>query len=617
MIMGEDPMRQPWKVVVVMLTGLLLACGADLSSGVGSGLALRASATGVKSITFSWRAISGATHYKLFVDPDGSSGFTQVGGDLTTTSTVVTIPVHLTDWLNARYLVEAHDAGGVIATSSSIGISSLMIDTIGYAKASNTWTGDNFGYRVAVSGDGTTMAVSAIGEDSIATDIDGSQTDDRAADSGAVYLFVRSGETWVQQAYIKASNTDAFDAFGSSLALSSNGDTLAVGATGEDSAASGIDGDQTSDLASNAGAVYLFARTGTTWSQQAYIKASNTDAVNPGDAFGTSVALSGDGNTLAVGASGEDSAATGIGGSESDNNASNAGAVYLFTRVITPTTTWSQQAYIKASNTDTANPGDAFGTSVALSTDGNTLAVGAPGEDSNATVVDGNETDNSAINAGAAYLFTRSGSTWSQQAYVKASNTEFDDAFGSSVTLSGDGTTLAVGAIGENSEVTGVDGGTGLDIAGNSGAVYVFALGASWTQQAYIKATNTGPADNFGVSVALSGDGNILAVGADQEDSNAQNIDGNQGDNSSNNAGAVYLYTRSVSVWSVSHYVKAPNTDLTAFDSFGDRFGASVAMTVDGNTLVVGAAGEDSDATGINGDMTNNNLSSAGAAYLY
>jgi hypothetical protein len=606
-------MRQLRVVILVLLTGVLVACGADLSSGAGSGLTLNASATGIKSITFSWQAVTGATHYKLFVDPDGSSGFTQVGSDVTTTSTVVPIPVHLTNWLNARYLVEAHDAGGLIATSSSTGIASLMLDVIGYAKASNTGFGDNFGNRVAVSGDGNTMAVSAIREDSQSSGIDGSQTNDLAADSGAVYLFVRSGETWVQQAYIKASNTDDLDGFGSSLALSSNGNTLAVGAIGEDSAAIGIGGSENDNSAGNAGAVYLFTRvitpTGTTWSQQAYIKASNTDA---GDAFGTSMALSSDGNTLAVGAAGEDSAATSIGGSQGDNSAGNAGAVYLFTR---SAALWSQQAYIKASN---SGSGDAFGTSITLSSNGNTLAVGAPGEDSNATGVNGGGADNSLGDAGAVYLFTRSAAVWSQQAYVKASNTGLFDEFGTSVALSGDGATLAVGATGEDSEVTGIDGGAGLDSAANSGAVYLFALGTStWSQQAYIKATNTGTGDNFGVSVALNGNGNVLAVGADQEDSNAQNIDGNQLDNSSDNAGAAYLYTRSASVWSVSHYVKAPNTDLAAFDLFGDQFGGSIAMTVDGNTLAVGASGEDSDATGIDGDMANNNLSLAGAAYLY
>src|SRR6266705_2462246 len=107
------------------------------------------------------------------------------------------------------------------------------------------------------------------------------------------------------------------------------------------------------------------------------------------------------------------------------------------------------QAYVKASNTGAA---DDFGFAVALSSDGNTLAVGAPGEASA-----GIETDNSAPSAGAVYVYTRSGTTWTQRAYIKASNPGAGDQFGTSVALSSDGITLAVGAPGEDSSVTGID----------------------------------------------------------------------------------------------------------------------------------------------------------------
>lgn len=133
---------------------------------------------------------------------------------------------------------------------------------------------------------------------------------------------------------MKASNTDANDSFGS-LALS--GDTLAVGAANEDSNATGVNGNQADNTTGNSGAVYVFVRTGTTWSQQAYLKASNTDA---GDNFGFSVALSGD--TLVVGAPREASSATGVNGNQADNTAAASGAAYVFTRT---GTTWTQQAY--------------------------------------------------------------------------------------------------------------------------------------------------------------------------------------------------------------------------------------------------------------------------------
>lgn len=238
----------------------------------------------------------------------------------------------------------------------------------------------------------------------------------------------------VQQGYLKASNTVAGDLFGYSVALA--GDTLAVGVPGEDSAS---------------GAVYVFTRIDGVWSQQAYVKASNTEA---NDGFGESVALAGD--TLAVGAPGEDSD-----GDPTNISAVDSGAVYIFTR---SGSGWSQQAYVKASNTET---NDGFGESVALTND--TLAVGAPGEDS-----DGDPTNNSAVDSGAVYVFTRTGSNWSQQAYLKASNTGSLDLFGSSIALDGD--TLAVGALFEASNATGVNGNQGNNSAPDSGATYVFSL---------------------------------------------------------------------------------------------------------------------------------------------
>jgi len=397
-----------------------------------------------------------------------------------------------------------------------------VLDQVVYGKASNTGAGDNSGYSAALSGD--TLAVGAPGEAGATTGVNGNQANNSASNAGAVYVFVRSGTTWTQQAYVKASNTGPDDYFGYSVALS--GDTLAVGAPNEASAATGVNGNQADNGANAAGAVYVFVRSGTTWTQQAYVKASNT---GPDDNnFGYSVALSGD--TLAVGAWGEASAATGVNGNQADYSAGNAGAVYVFVRSVT---TWTQQAYVKASNTGAS---DLFGASVALF--GDTLAVGAWRESSTATGVNGNQADNSASAAGAVYVFVRSGTTWTQQAYVKASNTGPDDYFGSSVALSGD--TLAVGARYEASAVTGVNGDQ-ADSASSAGAVYVFVRSsATWMQRAYVKASNTGASDNFGYSVALSGD--TLAVGAPYEASAAAGGNGNQADNSANAAGAVYVF---------------------------------------------------------------------------
>ena len=250
------------------------------------------------------------------------------------------------------------------------------------------------------------------------------QANNSTADAGAVYVFVRNSGVWSQQAYVKASNTDAgSDSFGWSVALSGDGSTLAVGAYEEASNATGINGNQANNSATQAGAVYVFVRNEEEdWLQQAYIKASNTNIY---DFFGTSVALSGDGSTLAVGAPEEDSGATGIGGNQFDNSVNSAGAVYVFVR--NEEEDWLQQAYIKASNTGVI---DYFGRSVALSEEGNTLAVGANREDSSARGVD-DEADTFASDSGAAYVFVRNeGGDWTQQAYVKASNTTVSDIFG-------------------------------------------------------------------------------------------------------------------------------------------------------------------------------------------
>ena len=458
-----------------------------------------------------------------------------------------------------------------------------------YIKASNTNQDDVFGASVALSGD--TLAVGTGFEDSAATGIGGNQLDNSATESGAVYVFTRTAGVWSQQAYIKASNTNQDDLFGNAVALS--GDTLVVGAASEDSAATGVNGSQLDNSVPSSGAVYVFKRNATTWTQQAYIKASNT---NQGDQFGVSVAIAGD--TLAVGASGERSGATGVNGDQLSNGVSGAGAVYVFTR---SGTIWTQQAYVKASNTQLE---DFFGASVALS--GDTLAVGATFEDSVATGINGNQSDNSVASAGAVYVFTRSGTTWSQQAYVKASNTNLADGFGASVTLSGD--TLAIGAQFEDSVATGVNGDQLDNTALSSGAVYVFTRnGTVWTQQAYIKASNTDQSDEFGKTVALSGD--LLAVGASFEDSLGTGINGNELDNTITESGAVYVFTRSGNTWSQQSYVKASNTDQ------GDGFADSLALS--GGTLVVGASSEDSMETGINGIQSDDSVISSGAIYVF
>jgi len=333
-----------------------------------------------------------------------------------------------------------------------------------YIKASNTGAGDIFG-RVSLSADGNTLAVGAPSESSAATGINGDQADNLAPFSGAVYVFVRTSGLWQQQAYVKASNSDFADDFGRSVSLSADGNTLAVGAPGERSATTGINGDQADNSVDDSGAAYVFARSNGLWQQQAYVKPSNSGFA---DDFGSSVSVSADGNTLAVGARREDSAATGINGDQADNSAPFSGAVYVFART---SGQWQQQAYIKSGNPD---DNDLFGSSVSVSANGNTLAVGVINESSAATGINGDQADNSAPSSGAAYVFVRTSGQWQQQAYIKASNSGTADRFGGSISLSSDGSALAVGAIFEDSSATGINSEQQDNSISNSGAVYIY-----------------------------------------------------------------------------------------------------------------------------------------------
>jgi hypothetical protein len=430
-----------------------------------------------------------------------------------------------------------------------------------------------------------------------------------------VSLFL-SSPAWaalVQQAYVKASNTEAYDEFGYSVAIS--GDTLVIGAWGEDSRAIGVNGDQNDNSAAGAaGAAYVFVRSGTNWTQQAYLKGCGTDG---GAFFGFSVGISS--NTVVIGAYQAD------GG---------AGGAYVFVR---NGTNWSQQGCLRASN---AQVGDEFGWSVAIS--GDTIVVGAKAEASDAIGVNGNQSNNNAPYSGAAYLFVRNGTTWSQQAYLKASNTGAYDEFAGSVAVSGN--TVVVTAIGEGAAYVFVRNGTiwtqqaylkgpvptigiseplaisgdtiVINASGEAGAAHVFVRsGTNWDQQAYLKASNADWLDQFGKAVSISGD--TIVIGAWGESSNATGVNGDATDNSAPESGAAYVFVRDGTNWSQQAYLKASNTGGSSeeFRTQADHFGWSVGISDD--TVVVGAPQEASNATGINGNQLDNSARVAGAAYVF
>ncbi|MEA3514158.1 MAG: FG-GAP repeat protein, partial [Nanoarchaeota archaeon] len=325
-------------------------------------------------------------------------------------------------------------------------------------------------------------------------------------------------------AKIQASDKAANDQFGNSVSISSDGNTAIVGAHQE----------------TTGGAAYIFRWTGTVWSEQAKIQASDKEA---DDSFGKSVSISSDGNTTIVGASGE---------------SSYAGAAYIFRW---NGANWTEQAKIQASDAEAM---DFLGKSISISSDGNTAIVGASGED-----IGGTDT-------GAAYIFRWTGTNWTQQTKIQASDKEAYDYFGISVSISSDGNTTIVGAYAKDTD--------GI----NTGAVYIFRWdGANWTQQSKIQASDKESEDHFGYSVSISSDGNSAIVGARYEDTGGSM------------AGAAYIFRWNGTAWSEQAKIQASDKEAS------DQFGQPVSISSDGNTAIVGASGEDTGG------------SYAGAAYIF
>jgi hypothetical protein len=356
--------------------------------------------------------------------------------------------------------------------------------------------GDNFGFSLSI--EGNTAVAGALGDDLGEND-----------GQGSVFVFVRSGTVWTQQQKLVASDGAEGDRFGASVAL--DGNTIVVGAA---------DNEVGANL--NQGAAYVFTRSGTVWTQQQKLTASDGEPV---DFFGLSVAISGE--TVIVGALDDDVGALG-----------DCGSAYVFTR---SGTVWTEQQRLTAS--DGAN-GDNFG-SVAIS--GNTALVSAKNDD-----VGGN------LNQGSAYVFVRSGTVWTEQQKLVASDGAANDNFGNGGwTIGIDGDTVVVGS--NNDDV-----GANFD----QGSAYVFVRsGAVWTQQAHLFASDGSQLCNFG-TVAIEGD--TIVVGAFQD---------NVGFNP--DQGSVYVFTRSGAIWT-------ERQKLIASDGAeGDNFGLGVAIS--GNKIFIGA----------------------------
>lgn len=318
---------------------------------------------------------------------------------------------------------------------------------------------------------------------------------------GLAYVFRRVGSTWGQPQQLSGDGAWR-DEFGISVSLSNDGATALVGSS-----------------TPGTGAAYVFHRSGTTWTRQQKLTGDESAC-----AFGYSVALSGDGATALVGAY--------------QARPSGTGAAYVFHRT---GTTWNQQQRLTAG--DRAR-GDEFGFYVSLGATGNTAVIGAPGKKST---------------TGAAYVFRRSGTNWSQQQKLIAGDGRVGDQFGASASLSGDGTTVLIGAAGKNSL---------------AGAAYVFNRnGVTWSQKQELTASKGADYDGFGSSISVNWDGSTALVGA-------------LGENSA--SGAVYVFSRSRTGWSQGQKLTARKGAPSAY------FGLSVAVSSDGFTALIGVPGSKS-----------------------
>jgi len=379
--------------------------------------------------------------------------------------------------------------------------------------ASDAATNDRFGYDLDISGDGNYALVAAPWE---------------STQRGKAYVYLKSGTSWSEQATLTASDGGSNDYFGIGTKISEDGSTAVIGAKG---AGSGING---------TGKAYVYSRSGTTWTQQAALTAS--DAAD-GDLFGYAVDISDDGNTIVLGAYGEDTG----------GNA--RGQAYVFTRDSSGGSTWTEAQKFQS---DDVEDGDNFGFAVAISGDGNNLVVGVPFEDSNGS------------SAGSAYIFTRDsdqGSIWSQQVKIQASDAAANQEFAYSVDMSTDGNTIALGS----RDDTG---------GGNRGAAFIFTRsGSTWSQQAKLENANEADYDLFaggGRGVSLSGTGNILVVGAYGDDD-----DGSQ-------SGSTFVFTRTGTTWSQAKQI------ATSDAAASDENGFAVAIDKNGDTVLTGSYGKTS-----------------------
>lgn len=509
-----------------------------------------------QSFVATWSASQGTEHYRVRLKRDEVADFASLHGadNLPATTLDFSFAVGFAiQWSAAALRVEACNAIGCTA-ATDLPLLPHLVDALARKEILNI-PADAGEPQVASSADGNTLVIGAPRENG---------NDGLEIGRGVVYVFTRAGTTWTAQpTLLRAPNGEGGsvpgalgDRFGTAVALAADGATLVVGAPLEDGSRTSTVENENND-APDAGAVYIFVRNAATYQLQTYLKPTpgTFDSIIAGDRFGSAVAIAADGQTLVVGAP----LAEGIRPGDFDD-----GTAYVFTRDIA---SWTQRSILGGPHAD-GNDGDEFGEQVAISSDGSTLAVGAPFDDGDTSSTFENPNTNASL-SGTAYVFvTTDRVQWLRQAYLKAPNGEAEDAFGIAVALSADGNTLAIGAFGEDGDATSTLDDDNDNHEG-AGAVYVYTRSAlSWSATpAYLKPSSTIEVAEFGSSLSLTAQGSELAISAPFDLSALPQ------------EGAVYVFVRVGAAW----------LEQVRLDETAAEFGKTVAITPDGTTLFVGA----------------------------
>ena len=486
----------------------------DASGGTGQGVppeppqGLSLTPAPTKRFIFEWEAVPGAQEYQLLeqVDPEGE--FVAVGPSTGDPEQTLIVPLHLR--AGARYRVRACNPWGC-ADSDSVEAIAPLADAIGYLKHPDPWEQDQFGWVRAMTRDGSTIFVTTQNETLAyawsdetgwksspelfppmgvaAIDGDGDTVVSGAQGlDGGIGVYTRQGEEWIEEAQIGPLSDPP--GYYRSYDLDDEGDTLAICYDGH-----------IFDPVDVCGVAERVAPG--QWEVAELLE------IQPG---GGHVVLSGSGETLAL--------CTG-------------GRVRVHAR--DPMGGWPLQAELAPE----VLPESAHCKNMAINYSGEVIVTGTDQENSDADGINGDPNDDSAVTAGAAWVFERGpGEEWSQRAYLKAINSSSADYFGWDVAIDDAGDLIAVSAFREGTGNFGVTQPNGQSVE-SSGAVYLFerdALG-EWAHRSYLKAPNPGVNDRFGWHLNMSGDGQLLLASAPYEDSDA-----GQKDDSMLNAGALYSF---------------------------------------------------------------------------